>query len=349
MNKQKILITGGTGYIGSHTAVEFIEAGYEVVIIDNLSNSHIEVMDGIEKIVGSRPKFQQVEMTDQEALRNFFSEEKDIRGVVHFAASKAVGESVEKPTEYYRNNLVSLLNLLDCTKEHGTEAVVFSSSCTVYGQPDTLPVTENTPIKPADSPYGNTKRVCEEILRDTINSGANLKVSALRYFNPVGAHPSAEIGEIPKGVPNNLVPFITQTAAGLRDKLMVFGNDYDTRDGTCIRDFIHVVDLARAHVAAYRKLLETDGDKVFQVYNLGTGNGNTVMELINAFEEATGVKVPYEFAPRRIGDIEKIYADSSVANEALGWKAELGTKEMMASAWKWETKYRGLDAQGAEV
>ena len=347
MKKQKILITGGTGYIGSHTAVEFIQAGYEVVIIDNLSNSHIEVLDGIEKIVGSRPNFLQVDMTDLDGLRDFFQKEGDINGVIHFAASKAVGESVEKPTAYYRNNLVSLLNLLDCMREAGSDAVVFSSSCTVYGQPDELPVTEETPKKPADSPYGNTKKICEDILQDTINSGAELKAAALRYFNPVGAHPSAEIGEIPKGVPNNLVPFITQTVAGLRDKLMVFGNDYETRDGTCIRDFIHVVDLARAHVAAYRKLIEATGDRVYEVYNLGTGSGNTVMELINAFEEATGIKVPYEFAPRRAGDIEQIYADSTMANEALGWKAELGVKEMMASAWNWETKYRGLDEKGS--
>ena len=347
MNKEKILITGGTGYIGSHTAVEFMEAGFDVVIIDDLSNSHIEVLDGIEKIVGRRPKFEQVDMGDLSALKNFFEAEGDISGVVHFAASKAVGESVEKPTLYYRNNLVSLLNLLDCMREAGTETVVFSSSCTVYGQPASLPVTEETPMKPADSPYGNTKKICEDILRDTLQSGAKLKAAALRYFNPVGAHPSAEIGEIPKGVPNNLVPYITQTAAGLREKLMVFGNDYDTRDGTCIRDFIHVVDLARAHVAAFRKLANAD-QGAYEVYNLGTGNGNTVMELINAFVEATGINVPYEFAPRRTGDIEKIYADSSLANNALGWKAELGTKDMMASAWKWETKYRGLEEKGAK-
>ncbi len=334
--KNKILVTGGTGYIGSHTSVELIESGYEVVIIDNLSNSKIEVLDGISTITGVRPAFYQFDICDMEALQKFFKEQSDIVAIIHFAASKAVGESVEKPLMYYRNNLVSLMNLLEMMGDKKVPNLVFSSSCTVYGQPDQLPVTEQSPIKPAESPYGNTKQISEEIIRDVVDAEPALHAIALRYFNPVGAHPSALIGELPLGIPNNLVPFITQTAAGIREELQVFGDDYDTPDGTAIRDYIHVVDLARAHVVAVARMIEGKQKHSFEIFNLGTGNGFSVLEVIRAFEKATGVKLKYHITGRRPGDIEKVWADTSFANRELGWKAERDLETMMASAWKWQ-------------
>ena len=336
--KKKILVTGGTGYIGSHTVVELQKAGYEVVIIDNLSNSNINVLDGIEKITGFRPSFQELDCNDKEGLKNLFIAHPGIKGIIHFAASKAVGESVQKPLLYYRNNIVTLINILDLMPEFNIEGLVFSSSCTVYGQPDILPVTENAPIKPAMSPYGNTKQINEEIIRDTIHAGAPFKSILLRYFNPIGAHPSAEIGELPIGVPQNLVPFVTQTAAGIRKELSVFGDDYDTPDGSCIRDYINVVDLAKAHVIAIDRMLENKSEDALETFNLGTGRGVTVLELINTFEKSTGVKVPYKIVGRREGDIEKVWADPSYANKVLGWKSEETLEDTLASAWKWQVK-----------
>ena len=340
MKNTRILVTGGTGYIGSHTVVELIEAGYDVVIIDNLSNSNINVLDGIEKITGVRPDFVEADCTDINALRKLFETYPGIKGIINFAASKAVGESVEKPILYYRNNLCTLLNLLDLMPEFGVKGIVFSSSCTVYGEPDQNPVTEQAPIKKATSPYGNTKQISEEIITDVINSGAPVKSILLRYFNPVGAHPSAEIGELPNGVPQNLIPYLTQTAIGIRKELSVFGNDYDTPDGSCIRDFINVVDLAKAHVIAIERMLEDKSDKKLEVFNLGTGVGLSVLELISAFEEATGVKVPHKIVGRRAGDIEKVWADPAYANNVLGWKAESTFHDTMKSAWKWQLKLR---------
>lgn len=339
---KQILVTGGTGYIGSHTTVELQNAGYEVIIVDNLSNSSIEVLDGIEKITGIRPTFEQFDLTDQEKVERFFAKYPKIEAIIHFAASKAVGESVEKPLLYYRNNLVSLINLLECQIKFGVANIVFSSSCTVYGQPDQLPVTENTPRKDAESPYGNTKRVNEDILHDTIAANPQLKGIALRYFNPVGAHPSALIGELPLGVPANLVPFITQTAAGLRNELKVFGDDYNTPDGSAVRDYINVVDLAKAHVIAVNRLLADKNKAGYEIFNLGTGNGVSVLEAVNAFEKSTGVKLNYKIVGRRAGDIEKIWADTTFANEELGWKAEKGLEETLLSAWNWEKKIRGI-------
>lgn len=302
----KILVTGGTGYIGSHTVVELQNAGYEVVIIDNLSNSNIEVLDGIEAITGRRPDFVKGDVTDMGTLRKLFEEHADIKGIINFAASKAVGESVQKPLLYYRNNLVSLLNLLELMPEFGVKGIVFSSSCTVYGEPDVNPIDETAPYKPATSPYGNTKQISEEIITDFVHAGAPVKSVILRYFNPVGAHPSALIGELPNGVPNNLVPYLTQTAAGIRKELTVFGNDYDTPDGSCVRDFIDVVDLAKAHVTAMHRMLENDSTDPVEIFNIGTGRGLSVLELIDSFQRATGVKVPYKIGARREGDIEKI-------------------------------------------
>lgn len=299
-----ILVTGGTGYIGSHTVVELQNAGYSVVIIDNLSNSNRDVLDGIEKITGIRPAFFEGDCTDMNQVKKLFEEYPGIKGIINFAASKAVGESMQKPILYYRNNLNTLMNLLDIMAVKGVKGIVFSSSCTVYGEPDVNPVTEAAPIKKATSPYGNTKQISEEIITDVINAGAPFKSIILRYFNPVGAHPSAEIGELPNGVPQNLIPYLTQTAIGVRKELSVFGNDYNTRDGYCIRDFIDVVDLAKAHVMAVKRMLEDKSDAKIEIFNLGTGNGLSVMELINAFERATGVKVNYKIAPRRAGDIE---------------------------------------------
>jgi UDP-glucose 4-epimerase len=336
--KGKILVTGGAGYIGSHTAVELQAAGYEVIIIDNLSNSNEKVIDGIENISGVRPVFIKADCNDKESLRGLFASHAGIKGIIHFAASKAVGESVHKPLAYYRNNIAPLLNLLDLMLEWKVKGIVFSSSCTVYGQPDILPVTEDAPVKPALSPYGNTKQISEEIIRDAIHAGLPIKSVILRYFNPIGAHPSAEIGELPNGVPQNLVPFITQTAIGIREALNVFGNDYNTPDGTCIRDYINVVDLAKAHVTAMNRMLGSrSGDKL-EIFNLGTGRGVSVLELIKTFEKGTGVKVPYRIAGRREGDIEKVWANPERANKVLGWTAKETLENTLVSAWNWQKK-----------
>ena len=336
--QKKILVTGGTGFIGSHTTVELQNAGYEVIIVDNLSNSNIDVLDGIEKITGKRPVFAQIDCADKEALEKVVIDNPGISGIIHFAASKAVGESVQKPLLYYKNNIVSLLNLLELMPQHNIKGIVFSSSCTVYGQPDILPVTEDAPIKPALSPYGNTKQINEEIIRDTIHAGAPFKSIMLRYFNPIGAHPSAEIGELPIGVPQNLIPYLTQTAAGIRTELSVFGDDYDTPDGSCIRDYINVVDLAKAHVIAIDRMLSDKSNESLEIFNLGTGNGASVLELINTFEKATGVKVPHKIVGRREGDIEKVWADPKRANEVLGWTAQETLEDTLRSAWKWQEK-----------
>jgi len=338
--KKKILVTGGTGYIGSHTAVEIINEGFEVIITNNLYNSEKEVIDRIEKITGTRPDMEVLDICDNEKLIDFFSRNKNISAIIHFAAYKAVGESVRKPLEYYRNNLVSLINLLEAMKKFRIPDLVFSSSCTVYGQPEKLPVTEDAPLQPATSPYGNTKQIGEAIIRDTVFSDENIRAIALRYFNPIGAHPSALIGELPRGVPENLVPYITQTAYGLRDELKVFGNDYDTPDGYCIRDYLHVVDLAKAHVVAVKRLTEGKNKSGYEVFNLGTGNGVSVLEAIHAFERATGVKVKYKVVDRRPGDIEKIWADPSFANRELGWKTVSTLDEAMKTAWDWENHIR---------
>jgi UDP-glucose 4-epimerase len=330
----KIVVTGGLGYIGSHTVVELVNAGYDPIIIDDLSNSQTGILDQLTKIIGFKPTFYQFDLCDEKKLKEFTEKEPDIEGIIHFAAFKAVGESVQKPLKYYHNNLLSLTNLLSAYSGKDI-SFVFSSSCTVYGQPDVLPVNENAPVKPAQSPYGNTKQIAEEILKDTIASGEAKKVIALRYFNPVGAHETALIGELPIGVPQNLVPFITQTAIGKRNKITVFGNDYNTKDGSCVRDYIHVVDLAKAHVAAL-KLMESNHFAGYDVFNLGTGNGNTVLEIITAFENTTGVKLNYEIGPRRSGDVEQVWGDVTKSAKELNWKAELDIDTMMASAWAWE-------------
>ncbi|HOK38777.1 MAG TPA: UDP-glucose 4-epimerase GalE [Bacteroidales bacterium] len=339
MEKQ-ILITGGTGYIGSHTAVEFINAGYEVIIIDNLSNSDISVLNGIEKITDIKPIFYKVDVTLKAELRKVFETHPNIQAIVHFAAFKAVGESVEFPLKYYHNNLTGLINILECMEEFKIKNLVFSSSCTIYGQPELLPVTEESPVIKPESPYGNTKRISEEIIQDFLNSTQGFKCISLRYFNPIGAHPSAEIGELPIGVPNNLMPYITQTAYGIREELKVFGSDYNTPDGTPIRDYINVVDLAEAHVAAVNRLLKDKTEDKFEVFNIGTGQGHTVLEVINAFEKNTGVKLKYRITNRRPGDVEKVWADTSKANKILGWKAKKSLAETVKSAWEWEKKYR---------
>lgn len=338
--KPRILVTGGTGYIGSHTVVELQNAGYPVVIIDNLSNSNKDVLDGIERITGIRPDFVEADCTDIKALDKLFTDYPGIKGIINFAASKAVGESMHKPVLYYRNNLNTLLNLLDEMAIHDVKGIVFSSSCTVYGEPDVNPVTEQSPIKKATSPYGNTKQISEEIITDVINAGANFKSVILRYFNPVGAHPSAEIGELPNGVPQNLIPYLTQTAMGIRKELSVFGDDYNTPDGSCIRDYIDVVDLAKAHVLAVERMLEDKSPEKIEIFNLGTGNGLSVLQLINTFEEATGVKVPHKIVGRRAGDIEKVWADPTYANKVLGWTADTPIADTMRSAWAWQCKLR---------
>lgn len=340
--KEKILVAGGTGYIGSHTTVELQNAGYEVVIIDDLSNSNIEVLDGIERITGIRPAFVKLDLKDKEATRAALKEHDGIKGVILFAASKAVGESVQQPLKYYRNNITTLINILELMPEFDMKGIVFSSSCTVYGQPDPefLPVTENAPIKPAMSPYGNTKQINEEIIQDTIHAGAPFKSIILRYFNPIGAHPSAEIGELPNGVPQNLIPYLTQTAMGIRKELSVFGDDYDTPDGSCIRDYINVVDLAKAHVIAMDRMLQNKSEEKVEIFNLGTGNGVSVLELINTFEKKTGVKVPHKIVGRREGDIEKVWANPEKANKVLGWKAEESLEDTLQSAWDWQVKLR---------
>jgi UDP-glucose 4-epimerase len=340
--KETVLVTGGTGFIGSHTTVELQQAGYKVVIVDNLSNSRSEVVDGIEKITGIRPAFEKVDCLDKEGMDNVFRKYPEISGIIHFAASKAVGESVEKPLLYYRNNLVSLINLLELMPKHHVKGIIFSSSCTVYGQPDpeNLPVTEDAPIKKAESPYGNTKQVNEEIIQDTIKSGSPIKAILLRYFNPIGSHPSSIIGEMPNGVPMNLIPYVTQTAMGIREQLSVFGDDYDTPDGSCIRDYIYVCDLAKAHVKAMERILEDKSEDKVEVFNIGTGHGVSTLELVHSFEKATGVKLNYKVVGRRAGDIEKVWADPKKANEVLGWTAETSLEETLKSAWDWQKKLR---------
>jgi len=338
--KGKILVTGGTGYIGSHTVVELQNAGYEVVVIDDLSNSTKDSIDGIEKITGIRPVFAELDCNDLEGLRNFLKKHQGIQGIIHFAASKAVGESVQKPLLYYRNNLNSLINLLDLMPENNIKGIVFSSSCTVYGEPDKNPIDETAPIKPAASPYGNTKQINEEIIHDYVASGAPVKSIILRYFNPIGAHPSTELGELPNGVPQNLVPFITQTAIGIREQLSVFGDDYSTPDGSCIRDFINVVDLAKAHVIAVDRMLGDKSDDKIEIFNLGTGRGVSVLELINVFEKVSGQKLNYKIVGRRGGDIEKIWAEPYKANNVLGWVAKENIEDTMLSAWKWQLKLK---------
>ncbi len=332
---KKILVTGGMGYIGSHTVVELQKSGFEPVIVDNLSNSNAKIVDLIARITGKKPIFEKLDMCDLNALLSFFKKHTDIAGVIHFAACKAVGESVNKPLKYYRNNIVSLLNLLQCMDLLSNKNLVFSSSCTVYGQPDELPVTEQAPVKPAISPYGNTKQIAEEIIQDTVLQ-QDIKAISLRYFNPIGAHESGLIGELPLGVPDNLVPYITQTAIGKRQQLTVFGNDYNTPDGTCIRDYIYVSDLAKAHVVALNRMLEKKNEQLHEIFNIGTGTGYSVLDAINAFEKSTGVKLNRAFSGRRPGDVEQVWADTTLANLKLGWKAEKGLDVMLATAWKWE-------------
>ncbi len=331
----KILVTGGTGYIGSHTVVELQAKGFEVIIVDNLSNSSIEVLDNIAKITGKKPLFEKFDLTDSEKTEDFFKLHNDIKAIIHFAAFKAVGESVQLPLMYYRNNLVSLINILQGMINNGIRDIVFSSSCTVYGQPERLPAREDTPIQKANSPYGNTKQIAEEMITETIVN-ENIRAILLRYFNPIGAHHSAFIGELPLGIPNNLMPYITQTAIGKRDFLRVWGDDYQTPDGTAIRDYIHVVDLARAHVIAVERMVAEKGKNDVEVFNLGTGNGFSVMEVIRSFERSTGIKLNFKILGRRPGDIEQVWADTRFANSELGWKAEKTLDEMTASAWKWE-------------
>ncbi len=340
--KETILVTGGTGFIGSHTTVELIQNGYDVVIVDNLSNSNASVVDGIEKITGVRPEFEKVDCCDYAAMENVFEKHKGISGIIHFAASKAVGESVQKPLLYYRNNINSLINLLELMPKYGVKGIIFSSSCTVYGQPsaENLPVTEEAPMQKALSPYGNTKQVNEEIIQDYIHSGAPIKSIILRYFNPIGSHPSALIGELPNGVPMNLIPFVTQTAIGIRKELKIFGNDYNTPDGTCIRDYIDIMDLAKAHVKAMERILNENGTDPVEVFNIGTGNGLSTLQIVEGFEKATGVKLNWHYAPRREGDIEKVWANPHKANTVLGWKASVDIEDTLRSAWKWQQKLR---------
>lgn len=334
----KILVTGGTGFIGSHTVVELFEAGYQPVIIDNFANSYPTVLEGLKKILGVDVAFFEGDCKDPQVLKQLLNTHHDIKGVIHFAADKAVGESVVNPLKYYQNNIGSLVNLLSILPEFGVETFVFSSSCTVYGQPDTLPVTEDAPVRPAMSPYGNTKQICEEILQDTIAAGVNIQVMSLRYFNPIGAHPSANIGELPIGVPNNLVPFITQTAAGLRDKLRIFGTDYNTPDGTAVRDYIHVVDLAKAHVKALKALEDMPKEPFYDFVNVGTGKGSSVLEVVKAFEQATGEKLKIELTDRRAGDVEQVYAAVEKSKELLKWQTEKTLEEALADAWRWQQK-----------
>ena len=336
-----VLVSGGAGYIGSHTTVELINAGYDVVVADNLSNSDMSGVEGVRKITGVDVPFVNVDCCDKEAFRKVF-EQYNFNSVIHFAAFKAVGESVTDPMKYYRNNLDSFMNILELMREFNRPNVVFSSSATVYGEADELPVTELTPRKPATSAYGNTKQMCEDILRDTVTAYDGLKGIALRYFNPIGAHPSALIGELPRGVPQNLVPFITQTAAGVRECLSVFGDDYGTPDGSCLRDYIDVVDLAKAHVVAITRMVEDKNKQKYEIFNVGTGNGVSVLELVNSFERVNELKLNYKIAPRRPGDVVAIWADTTLANEELGWKAERSLDETLRSAWAWEKNVRGI-------
>lgn len=338
---KKILVTGGLGYIGSHTAVELQNSGYDVVIVDNLSNSSLDVLEGIANITKNPPKFERLDLRMKSDVSEFFKRNQDIEGIIHFAASKAVGESVANPLLYYENNLNTLVYLLQECNAYGIENFIFSSSCTVYGEPDSLPINEEAPVKDAISPYGNTKQINEEILKDTCVV-SSLKAISLRYFNPIGAHHTTEIGELPAGVPQNLVPFITQTAAGIREQLSVYGDDYPTEDGSCIRDYIHVVDLAKAHVISLERLLSNKNETAFEVFNLGTGRGCSVLEVVNSFEKTTGEKLNYKIVDRRPGDVVAVYADTKRANEILGWKAEKSMEDALVSAWKWEKKIRGI-------
>lgn len=337
---KKILVTGGLGYIGSHTVVELQDKGFKVVVIDDLSNADISVLDRIEKITGSKPEFHKIDLREKKTIEAFF-ENNSFDGIIHFAASKAVGESVENPLLYYENNLHSLVYLLQQCQKNDINNFIFSSSCTVYGEPDSLPITEEAPVKQAVSPYGNTKQISEEILNDTCNA-SNIQSISLRYFNPIGAHESGEIGELPKGTPQNLVPFITQTAAGLRKELSVYGNDYPTPDGSCIRDYIHVVDLAQAHVVALERIFNEKNNSNFEIFNLGTGKGSSVLEVILAFEKISNRKLPYKIVDRRPGDVIAVYADTTKANNELGWKTQKTMEEALSSAWKWECKLRGI-------
>lgn len=339
----KILVTGGLGYIGSHVVVRLLELDYNVVVIDNLSNSSIDVLDGIEEISGKKPVFFNLDVRDKKALSDFFSTHKDIHGVIHFAASKAVGESVEHPLLYYENNINALVYLLQELQELPKAHLIFSSSCTVYGQADELPITESAPVKPAESPYGNTKQIGEEIIQDVCKIKPSLKAIALRYFNPIGAHDSALIGELPLGTPQNLVPYITQTAIGLREQLSVFGDDYLTKDGTAIRDYIHVVDLANAHVVALQRLLDDVSDANYETFNIGTGTGSTVLEVVQAFQKATGKSLNYRIVERREGDVTAAYANTTKANAVLGWKSQYNLEQALSSAWEWEKKVRAKE------
>ncbi|WP_346880771.1 UDP-glucose 4-epimerase GalE [uncultured Algibacter sp.] len=336
----KILVTGGLGFIGSHTVVELQNEGYEVVIIDDLSNSSEKVLDGIKAITGKAPIFEKLDLKDRTGVESFFAKHNDIKGVIHFAASKAVGESVQEPLLYYENNIATLVYILKELKKLPSASFIFSSSCTVYGQADELPITENAPVKRAESPYGNTKQIGEEIIIDTCKVVPTLKAIALRYFNPIGAHESVEIGELPIGVPQNLVPFITQTAIGLRQELSVFGDDYPTTDGTCVRDYIHVVDLAKAHVIALERLLKDKNKANYETFNLGTGTGSSVLDVVKSFEKVSGEKLNYKIVGRREGDVVAAYADTNKANDELGWKTKLSLDDAMRSAWKWEQKVR---------
>lgn len=336
----KILVTGGLGFIGSHTVVELQNKGFDVVIVDNCSNSSTEVLKGIMAISGKQPVFEEFDLREKSKVQEFFSRHTDIIGVIHFAASKAVGESVQNPLLYYENNIAVLVYILQELQKKNAANFIFSSSCTVYGQADELPITENAPVKEAESPYGNTKQIGEEIIKDTCKVTSGLQAIALRYFNPIGAHPSAEIGELPIGVPQNLIPFITQTAAGQREQLSVFGNDYPTEDGTCIRDYIHVVDLAKAHVIALQRLIDGSNEANYEVFNIGTGTGSSVLEVIHSFEKVSQEKLNYKIVDRREGDIMAAYADTQKANTELGWKSESSLDNALASAWKWEQKIR---------
>ncbi len=339
----KILVTGGLGYIGSHTSVELIQQGFEIIIVDDLSNSNTDVLEGINKITGITPKFVNLDLRNKSDVNRLFENHPDLTGIIHFAASKAVGESVERPLDYYENNLGCLIYLLQAIENKGQAfSFIFSSSCTVYGQADELPITEQEPIKKAQSPYGNTKQIGENILFDSTRSNELLKVISLRYFNPIGGHPSIEIGELPKGKPQNLVPFITQTAAGLHKIINVFGDDYPTRDGTCIRDYIHVVDLAKAHVVGLKRMMADEQIENFEVFNLGTGKGNTVLEVIKTFEKVSGVSLNYKIVDRRVGDIVSAYADTTKANKILGWRAKNDLEEALKTAWEWEKKIRNV-------
>ena len=333
---EKIMVTGGAGYIGSHTVVALVESGFEPIIVDDFSNAEHQVLKRLETITGKKISLYEGDCNDEAFMKGVIEKEGNINGVIHFAAYKAVGESVQKPLDYYRNNVGSLLVLLDLMKGHDINNFVFSSSCTVYGQPDQLPVTEATPKKPAESPYGNTKQICEEVIEDFVRSVDKFKAVSLRYFNPIGAHPSSLIGELPLGVPSNLVPFVTQTAAGLREKLVVFGDDYDTSDGTCIRDYIHVVDLAKAHVKAISFIQKSPEAKLNEIFNLGTGKGNSVLEVIKTFETVTGEKLKYEIGPRRSGDVEQVYASVDKSNKVLGWEAGLDLAQALKDAWNWQ-------------